>query len=68
MQSIKAEVIEIIQSLPDNSTLEEIGYRLYVRGKIDRGLNAVNEGNYISEEEAGKRIGEWSTSFGLSQH
>ena len=68
MQSIKAEVIEMIQSLPDNSTLDEISYHLYVRSKVERGLKAVDEGRFVPETDAEKRITEWSESFGLNQH
>lgn len=68
MQSIKAEVIDMIQSLPDNSTLDEISYHLYVRSKVERGLKAIDEGRFVSETVAEKRITEWSRSFGLNQH
>ena len=68
MQTIKAEVIDMIQSLPDNSTLDEISYHLYVRSKVERGLKAIDEGRFVSETVAEKRITEWSKSFGLNQH
>ena len=68
MQTIKAEVIDMIQSLPDSSTLDEISYHLYVRSKIVRGLKAIDEGRFVSESVAEKRITEWSKSFGLNQH
>ena len=68
MQTIKAEVIDMIQSLPDNSTLDEISYHLYVRSKVVRGLKAIDEGKFVSETVAEKRITEWSKSFGLNQH
>lgn len=68
MQTIKAEVIDMIKALPDNSTLDEIGYHLYVRSKVARGLRAIDEGKVISEIDAEKRIAEWSRSFGLSPH
>ena len=54
MQTIKAEVIDMIQSLPDNSTLDEISYHLYVRMKVERGLKAVDEGRFVSEAVAEK--------------
>jgi predicted transcriptional regulator len=68
MQTIKAEVIDMIQSLPDNTTLDEISYHLYVRSKVERGLKAIDEGRFVSETVAEKRITEWSKSFGLNQH
>jgi hypothetical protein len=68
MQTIKAEVIDMIQSLPDGSTLDEINYHLYVRSKVVRGLKAIDDGKFVSESVAEKRIAEWSKSFGLNQH
>jgi predicted transcriptional regulator len=68
MQTVKAEVISMIQLLPDNSTLDEISYHLYVRSKVERGLKAIDEGRFVSETVAEKRIIEWSKSYGLNQH
>ena len=68
MQTVKAEVIEMIQSLPDDSNLNDISYHLYVRSKVVRGLEAINKGRYVSETVAEKRVAEWSKSFGLNQH
>lgn len=68
MQTIKAEVIGMIQSLPDNCTLDEINYHLYVRSKVVRGLKAIDEGRVVSETVAEKRIAEWSKSYGPNQH
>ena len=68
MQTVKAEIISMISLLPDNSTLDEISYHLYVRSKVARGLKAIDEGRYVSETLAEKRINEWSKSFGLNQH
>ena len=68
MQTIKAEIIYMIQSLPDSSTLDEISYHLYVRSKVERGLKAIDEGRFVSETVAEQRINEWSKSFGLNQH
>jgi hypothetical protein len=41
MQSAKEEVMQLLKELPDNSTLEEIQYHLYVRQKIQRGIKDV---------------------------
>ena len=38
MQTAKEEVMELLKRLPDNSTLEEIQYHLYVRQKEFNGV------------------------------
>ncbi len=59
MQTAKQEVIELIKGLPDDSTLEEIQYSLYVRQKIERGLQDVEKGRTHTQEKVEKRMGKW---------
>jgi hypothetical protein len=63
MGPAKAEVIKLIQALPDNVTLKDILYHLYVREKVDQGLTALKEGRVLSQDEAERRVAEWVTSF-----
>jgi predicted transcriptional regulator len=56
MQSAKQEVMELLKGLPDDSTLEEIQYHLYVRQKVQRGIQDVEEGRIYTEEEVEKRM------------
>ncbi|MDP2646033.1 MAG: hypothetical protein Q8P24_13930 [Desulfobacterales bacterium] len=55
----KEEVRRLLEDLPDDSTLEDIQYHIYVRQKIDRGLNDIKNGHTISEEEFDKRMSKW---------
>jgi predicted transcriptional regulator len=59
MLTDKQEVIKLLKGLPDNSTLEEIQYHLYVRQKVQRGIQDVKEGRIYSQEEVEKRMGKW---------
>lgn len=59
MQTAKEEVMQILRDLPDNSTLEEIQYRLYVRQKIQRGLKDVEKGRTYTQDEVEKRMDKW---------
>jgi predicted transcriptional regulator len=54
--SIKEEVIRLIQDLPDNATIDDIMYKLYVRTKIEAGLKELDEGKGIPHNEAMERI------------
>jgi predicted phage gp36 major capsid-like protein len=65
--SIKDEVIQMIQRLPDDCTLEQIQYHLYVREQVGSGLADVEAGRVVSHEEAKRRIAEWRKSFGQKQ-
>jgi predicted transcriptional regulator len=66
MSAIKDEVVRLIQSLPDDCTLEEIQYHLYVRQKVERGLAAAETGRAVSQAEAERRVEEWLKSDGPS--
>lgn len=59
MQKAKEEVIEILKRLPDNSTLEEIQYHLYVRQKIERGIKDIEDGRTSTQEEMEKWMEKW---------
>ena len=67
MSLVKDHAIRLIASLPDDCTLEEIQYHLYVRQKVERGLTAIDAGQVVSQEEAERRVSEWATSYGLIQ-
>jgi predicted transcriptional regulator len=57
--TIKNQAINIIKSLPDDCTVEDIQYHLYVYEKVQRGEGAIDEGKVVPQKEAEKRIREW---------
>jgi hypothetical protein len=59
MQSAKEELMQLLKDLPDNSTLEEIQYHIYVRQKIQRGIKDVQDGRIYTQEEMEKRMEKW---------
>jgi predicted transcriptional regulator len=62
MTQVRDQVIELIKSLPEDATLEDIHYHLYVRKKVEHGLKAIDEGRFVSQEEAEKRVEGWLKS------
>ncbi|UCE37119.1 MAG: hypothetical protein JSW00_16780 [Thermoplasmata archaeon] len=56
MHAIKEEAITLIKSLPDNCSWDDIIYELYVKKKIEIGLEAAKEGRVISHEDVKKRF------------
>lgn len=55
MQTIKQIVRDIADHLPEQATLDDAMYALYVRQKLERSLQAANEGKVTSQEEMEKR-------------
>jgi hypothetical protein len=62
MKSLKKNVEQLIRNLPDDSTVEDMQYHLYVLDKIQRGQKAIRDGNGISHEEAKARLSKWITN------
>jgi len=52
----KDAVRRLLDSLPDEASYEDIQYHIYVQQKIDRGLEASERGDFISDEEIERRI------------
>lgn len=61
MNTAKSEVQSLLEKLPDDCTLEDIQYHLYVVEKIHQGIDrAKNEGE-ISQQDVEKRLSKWNT-------
>lgn len=67
MATIKEKALDWIRSLPDDCTLEDIRYHLYVREKVEQGLKAVDDGEGVDHEEVKRRMAEWLASHGQPQ-
>ena len=59
MKSLKNEALAAIATLPDNSSVDEIMYRIYVIDKIQKGQEAAAGGKMITIEEIEKEIRSW---------
>lgn len=59
MQTAKQEFKEILTRLPDDCTIEDIQYHLYVLQKIEHGLKDAKEGRLYSQEEVESRMSKW---------
>jgi predicted transcriptional regulator len=67
MNAVKDEAIRLIQSLPDDCSIEEIQYHLYVIQKVEKGLSDIDEGQIVSQEEAERRVAEWGKFTGRNR-
>src|SRR6185369_16278769 len=59
MMSAKEEVRRILEQIPEDVTFEDIQYHIYVRQQIARGLEDIDQGRVVSEEEAERRMSKW---------
>jgi predicted transcriptional regulator len=56
----KEEVRRLLETLPDEVSYEDIQYHIYVQQKIDRGIEASDHGDFVSDEEIEQRITRWA--------
>ncbi len=59
MKTAKEEVKKILETLPDDSSFEDIQYHIYVRSKIEQGLKDIKEGSVLSQEEVERKMAKW---------
>lgn len=59
MAEIKEQVLKMIESLPDDVTVDEIMAELYFKLQVDAGLMELDEGKGIPHEEVERRMSKW---------
>ena len=56
MGKLKEEAKNLIDKLPENATIDDLLYELYINHKIQSGLDAIENGDVISHKEVKKRF------------
>ena len=59
MQPAKQQAESALRHLPDNCTLEDIQYHLYVLEKIGKGRKDIEDGRSFTAAEARERLAIW---------
>ncbi len=59
MSTVKQDVKQILDSLPDDTTYEDVQYHLFVRQRIQRGLNELDAGRTLPQQEVEQRMQKW---------
>ncbi len=59
MITAKEEVQALLSKLPDNCSIEDIQYHLYVIEKVRKGLEAADTEGTVVQEEVEKQLGNY---------
>ena len=59
MSSVMQEVKELVSHLPDDTSIEDVQYHLYVLGKVQKGRDDISNGRHCSTEEAKEHLSRW---------
>ena len=55
----KSAALKLLEQLPEDATLEDIQYHLYVLQKIRAGQDAVDSGHVIPHEDVMRELAGW---------
>jgi hypothetical protein len=61
MSTAKGEVEALLDKLPDDCSLEDIQYHLYVIEKVRHGLEVADTQGTIPQDEVEERLAKWLT-------
>ena len=61
MATAKEEVEQLLGKLPNDCSLEDIQYHLYVLEKVRHGLKSADTEGGIPQDDAEKRLSKWLT-------
>jgi len=61
MSTAKEEVKALLDKLPDDCSLEDVQYHLYVVGKIHRGIERADKEGVLSQDEVERKLNTWAS-------
>ncbi len=61
MSTAKEEVKTILDKLPDDCSLEDVQYHLYVVEKIHRGIERADKEGVLSQDEVERKFDKWTS-------
>lgn len=59
MPAVKEGIVQMIQNMPQNISVEDVMAELYFRSQVDEGIRELDEGKGISHEEVERRMAKW---------
>jgi len=61
MGTAKEEVKALLDKLPDDCSLEDVQYHLYVVEKIHRGIERAEKEGTLSQDEVERKFSKWTS-------
>ncbi len=62
MSAVKDEIRSLVERLPEDASIEDVQYHLYVAEKVRNGLEAVRKEGGVTQEQAEEKLGKWLIS------
>jgi predicted transcriptional regulator len=55
----KEEIRRLLDKLPEDVSYEDVQYHIYVQQAVQRGLDAADRGEVVSQQEIEHRMAKW---------
>jgi predicted transcriptional regulator len=55
----KEEIRRLLEKLPEDVSYEDVQYHIYVQQAAQRGLDAADRGEIVTQEEVERRMAKW---------
>lgn len=59
MRSAKEDVRSLLERLPDDVSIEDIQYHLYVIDKVQKGIESAERDGTLTQAEVEERLSKW---------
>jgi predicted transcriptional regulator len=56
MGGVKEEALKLIDALPEETSWDDIIYQVYVRKKIEKGIEAAEKGGVVAHDEVKRQF------------
>lgn len=56
MSGVKEEALKLIDGLPEEASWDDVIYQMYVRKKIEKGIEAADEGRVVAHDEVKRQF------------
>ncbi len=60
MKTIKESAIHAIENLPEDVDYDDILEAIYIQQKIARGIQQLDNGDYLAHDQVKERVKRWS--------
>lgn len=61
MSTAKEEVKALLDKLPDDCSLEDVQYHIYVVEKINRGIERAEQEGALAQDEVERKLSKWTS-------
>jgi len=62
MSAVKDEVTSLLERLPEDASIEDVQYQLYVVEKVRNGLDAAKTEGTLTQKDVEEKLGKWLIS------